>query len=94
MRALSFDLLENLIASREEEPDAGDPARLRLLKIAGEVYRKELTPRQKSCVYRCVICGESTVQAAQALGISPQAVSCHVKKGMRRVEKILQYCML
>lgn len=93
MRALSFDLLENLIAAPEEEPEERDAARLRLAKIAGRVYEEELRPRQKNCVYLCVIRGESTVQAAKTLGISPQAVSVHVKKGMDRMGRILRYCL-
>lgn len=48
MRALSFDLLENLIAAPEEEPEERDAARLRLAKIAGRVYEEELTPARKT----------------------------------------------
>ena len=94
MRALSSDLLENLIAAPQDEPEERDASRLRLAKIAGRVYEEELTPRQKNCVYLCVICGESTVEAGRALGISPQAVSVHVKKGMDRMGRILRYCIL
>ena len=92
MRTLSFDLLEKIIAA--PEPPEEDEGLQRLARAAWAVYENELTPRQRACMEMCMLRGLHTGEAAQTLGISPQAVSRHIRMGRRRMANVLRYCRM
>jgi RNA polymerase sigma factor (sigma-70 family) len=87
---LSFDLMENMIADREEREEE-DERRKKMLRALRRAARGELTPRQAECVR--LFYGEriSQREIAVRLGVTPPTVSRHLKKARARLARVLRY---
>lgn len=89
-QALSFDLMENMIAQFDEK-DAGEEDRSRLLRALNRAVSEELTPRQAQCV--AMYYGDRIRQRdiALQLGVAPSTVCRHLKKARSRLAHVLRY---
>ena len=88
--ALSFDLMENLIADSDQR-GGSEEDRSRLMRALDRAVRRELTPRQAQCV---TMYYESRIRQrdiALQLGVAPSTVCRHLKKARSRLAHVLQY---
>ena len=89
---LSFDLLENRIASAADTSEENED-RKRLLRTLGKAAEGELTPRQKECVRHYYGEGKTEQEIAELLGVQRPAVCKHLKKARERLRRVLSYSL-
>ena len=86
---LSLDLFGDRLRLPEASDDGGEHSRM--LRVLNRAMTGELTQRQRDCLSKRYVEGESVNQIAAELGITPSTVSKHLKKARARLRKVLQY---
>lgn len=61
-----------------------------LIRALRRAVQEELTPRQRTCIALYFVDGLKMCEIAARLGIHPSAVTVHIRRGKKRLEKALR----